>query len=203
LRAADESLAKVSTRLGRILTRRHASEICRSDAASAVRAFALALKQRLGAFGSTSTTTTSTTLPADGTTSTTATLPDGSDAPTTTTTSSTTTTLPPGLSCFGDFAIYPIDAAVVTFSLWCNDAMTQFAIVVPGGRAITGHVAPEGFACEQPTIGYLVCAGPLPKDIWVQGRLRLAPAPASGMGGQVFAWWGTTAIGPFELTGPP
>jgi hypothetical protein len=196
LQAAEKALAKASTRLDRILARRKAADTCRSEATDEIGAFTLAVQLKLGAFGSTSTSTTSSTLPDDGVTTTTATLPDGSAAPTTTTTS---TTLPPGISCFGELVFYsiPTDGTEVSFSVWCDENMTQFAIVVPDGRSITAFVGPDGFACGQPMTSHFVCVGPLAKDVWVRGRFTV------DMGAQVYGWWGTTPVGPFVMYGPP
>jgi hypothetical protein len=202
LEAAEKSLTKASSRLDRILARRKAADACRSKATDEMGAFTLAVQLKLGAFGSTTTSTTSTTLPDDGMTTTTATLPDGSAAPTTTTTS---TTLPPGISCFGELVFYslPTDGTEVSFSVWCNEDMTQFAIVVPDGRSITAFVGPDGFTCGQPMTSHFVCVGSLAKDVWVRGRFTLDPAATVDMGAQVFGWWGTTAVGPFVMYGPP
>lgn len=201
LQAAEKSLAKASTRLDRILARKTAST-CRSDAADQIGALTLAVQIRLGAFGSTTTSTTTSTLPDDGETTTTATLPDGSAAPTTSTTS---TTLPPGISCFGElvYSSLPLDLTQLNFSVWCEADMTQFAIVVPGGRSITAFAAPDGFTCSQPTTSHFVCTGPLAKEVWVRGRMTLDPAATADMGAQIFAWWGTTPVGPFAMYGPP
>ena len=192
---ADTKLDKVARRLDRILRRRRASTSCRDSAAAAIDAFALTMDERLGAFGvtTTSTTTTSTTVGGGGPTTTTTTA----DGPTLTTTS---TTLPPGIACFGTIAFY--DDTQVDFGIWCNQEMTQFAIVVPGGRNITADTGPVGFTCSQPTMGRYVCQGTVPANLWVRGTLALDPVAVAGMGAQVFAWWGTTAIGPYDLTGP-
>ena len=202
LQAAERALAKASTRLDRILARRKATDACRSEATGEMGAFSLVVQLKLGAFGSTTTSTTSSTLPDDGVTTTTATLPDGSAAPTTTTTS---TTLPPGISCFGELVFYSIpgDGTEVRFQVWCNEDMTQFAIVVPDGRSITAWVGPDGFTCDQPMTSHFVCVGPLAKDVWVGGRFTLDPAATVDMGAQVFGWWGTTPVGPFIMYGPP
>jgi hypothetical protein len=182
LLAAEARLTKVANRADRILGRPRVQVLCRDQADAALRAFALTMNETLGAFGSSTTTTT--------------TVPGGGPGTT------TSTTLPvSGTSCFGDLTI-PTDATQVEFAVWCNEEMTRFAVVVPGGRAIVASAPPSGSACAEAATGHYVCDGTLPKNLWVRGRLTLDPAPAAGMGGDVYGWQGATGFGPFPLTGP-
>lgn len=180
---ARDRIERARARAVRLYDRRGVEPSCRNAAAVSIESLKLWIALEFGDTTVPTTTTTSTTTPGS---------PGGT----------TSTSLPFAPSCFGDLALYPIDMTQVTFAVWCNQAMTAFAVTVPGGRTIIEHVAPDGFTCDQPTPGTYRCDGTLPADLWVRGRIKLSPSPVTGMGGQVTGYQDATPFGPFPLTGP-
>jgi hypothetical protein len=90
----------------------------------------------------------------------------------------------------------------LTFQIWCNQAMTAFAISVPGGRTVTEGVGPDGFTCGPSEPGTYRCDGALPADLWVPGRIGVTPAAVTGMGGMIYGFQGDVKLGPFVMDGP-
>lgn len=180
---ARDRIEQARERSAKLLERRGVEPKCRNAAAVSIENLKLWIALEFG----------DTTVP---TTTTTSTTPPGGPGVT------TTTSLPLTPSCFGDLALYPIDMTQVTFAVWCNQEMTAFTVVLPGGRTISEHEPPTGFACSQPTPGTYHCDGTLPADLWVRGRVKVDPAPVTGMGGQITGHQGAVPYGPFPLTGP-
>ena len=180
---AGDRIEQARARSAKLLERRDVEPRCRNAAAVSIESLKLWIALKFGDTSIPTTTTTSTTTP-------------GGPGVT------TSTSLPLETSCFGDFALYPTDMTQVTFAVWCNQAMTAFAVALPGGRVVTEHVAPDGFACSQPTPGTYRCDGTLPADLWVRGRVKVDPAPVTRMGGQITGYQDAVPFGPFPLTGP-
>jgi len=126
------------------------------------------------------------------------------------TTSTTSTTIPSGPSCSATFATHPGDAAEVDFALGCFAAGTDyqgFQLTLNGGRQVTNHLPPPGFACtvrtENATNDSLVCVGSFSVDVQVAGgRVRTSPAPVSNMDASLFVQVGDWRYGPFPTSGP-
>jgi hypothetical protein len=180
---ARDRIEQARERSAKLLERRGVEPKCRNAAAVSIESLKLWIALEFGDTTIPTTTTTSTTTP-------------GGPGVT------TTTSLPLETSCFGDLALYPIDMTQVTFAVWCNQAMSAFTVTLPGGRTILEHEAPLGFTCGQPTPGTYRCDGTLPADLWVRGRVKVDPAPVTGMGGQITGYQDTVAYGPFPLVGP-
>jgi hypothetical protein len=183
LTRARAHIERARTRTTKLQTHRHLDPACQEASAAAVESLKLWIALEFG----------DTTVPT--TTTSTSTTPTGPGE-------TTSTTLSVAASCFGDFAFYPIDMTQVTFAVWCNQAMTAFAINVPGGRTITADVGPDGFTCGQPEPGMYRCDGALPADLWVRGRIQVAPSAVTGMGGGISGFQGDVEFGPFPMGGP-
>lgn len=110
-----------------------------------------------------------------------------------------TSQAPAGPSGEGSFAFAP--GQELFFSVSFGGPAEGFAVEVPQGRAVTAHIAPRGFTCEEGG-ARLTCRGSVTAGAELQGRLRTAPEPSAAMGGTLYAVTaaGTTRAG--AIRGP-